>query len=106
MEVTDAGLTSITPISRLERLTRIKSDSVNSQKISRGLEIIRSQESINLEDPDFIDLRLDDIQLDIITEMYAKDPQLSKLKESSMLLTQDIKRLGMNYTETHATHFV
>ena len=48
MEVTDAGLTSITPVSRLERLTRIKSDSVNSQKISRGLEIIISQEIISI----------------------------------------------------------
>ncbi len=106
MEVPDAGITSITPVSRLERLTRIKTDSVNTQKISRGLEIIRSQESINLEDADFIALHLDDIQIDLITEMYAKDPQPSKLKESSMLLTQDIKRLGMNYTEAHAKQFV
>ena len=104
VEVTDDGITSINPVSRLERLTKIKNDSVNTQKINRGLEIIRSQESINLEDSDLIALNLTETQLDLITEMYSKDPQPSKLKESSMLLTQDIKRLGRNYTESNANN--
>jgi hypothetical protein len=102
----EAGEASNNPVSRLERLTKIKIDSVSSQKINRGLEIIRSQESINLEDSDLIALNLTETQLDQITEMYSEDPQPSKLKEPSMLLTQDIKRLGRNYTEFHAKQFV
>ena len=41
----EAGEISYNSVSRLERLTKIKIDSVSSQKINRGLEIIRSQES-------------------------------------------------------------
>ncbi len=44
----EGGETSYNSVSRLDRLNKIKIDSVNKQKIIRGLEIIRSQESINL----------------------------------------------------------
>ncbi len=102
----EAGETSYNSVSRLERLNKIKIDSANKQKIIRGLEIIRSQESINLEDSDLMALNLTESQLDQITDMYSEDPQPGKLKEQSLLLTQDIKRLGKNYTETHAKQFV
>jgi hypothetical protein len=52
--VTDDGIASNTMISRLKRLNHVKSVALNDQKISRGLEIIRSQETISLHDPDFI----------------------------------------------------
>ena len=73
--VTDDGIASNTMISRLARLNHVKSVAVNDQKISRGLEIIRSQETISLLDPDFIALRLDEAQIDKIIDMYETDPQ-------------------------------
>jgi hypothetical protein len=104
--VTDDGMTSNTMISRLQRLNHVKSVAVNDQKLARGLEILRSQETFHLLDPDFIALGLDESQIDTVIEMYEKDPQPVRLKESSMLLTQDIKRLNRGYTEQHAVQFV
>jgi hypothetical protein len=50
-EVTGDGvLNTNNPISHLERLIRVKSVADNLQKLSRGLEIIRSQESVSLTD--------------------------------------------------------
>ena len=63
LEVPDDGITSINPVSRLERLTKIKNDSViilliealrllnlkrPSQLLNRGSEIIISQETISI----------------------------------------------------------
>ena len=87
-------------ISRLKRLNHVKSVAENNQKISRGLEIIRSQETISLHDPDFIALGLDESQIDKICEMYEKDPQPIRLKESSMILTQDIKYIEFRFYQT------
>jgi hypothetical protein len=80
----EGGETSYNSVSRLDRLNKIKIDSVNKQKIIRGLEIIRSQESINLEDSDLMALNLTESQLDQITDMYSEDPQPGKLKEPSL----------------------
>jgi hypothetical protein len=104
--VTDDGITSNTTISRLARLNRVKSVAENDQKLNRGLEIIQSQETISLHDPDFLALGLTEVQIDKIIDMYETDPQPKKLKESSMLLTQDIKRLTRGYTELNAVEFV
>jgi hypothetical protein len=59
-EVTGDGLVLNTnnSISRLERLIRVKSVADKNQKLSRGLEIIRSQETISLTDPDFLVLMM------------------------------------------------
>jgi hypothetical protein len=104
--VTGDGILNILPISRLERLIRVKSVSDNNQKLSRGLEIIRSQETISLSDPDLLALGLTEAQMEEITILYETDPQPIKLSGSSMLLTQDIKRLSRGYTTDNAVEFV
>ncbi len=106
-EVTGDGVVNTeNSISYLERLIRVKSVADNKQKLTRGLEIIRSQETISLTDPDFLALNLNDTQLEEVVLLYESDPQPVKLSGSSMLLTQDIKRLSKGYTESNAVEFV
>ena len=93
-------MTSNTMISRLKRLNHVKSVAVNKQKLSRALEILHSQENFSLLDPDFIAVGLENFQIDKVIEMYERDPLPVRLKESSMLLTQDIKRLNRRYIST------
>jgi hypothetical protein len=93
-------------ITRLERLNHVRSVAVNKQKLSSALEILQSQEGFSLLDPVFIAVGLEESQIDQVIEMYAQDPLPVRMKESSLLLTQDIKRLNRGYTEQHAVEFV
>ena len=70
-EVTGDGvLNTENSISYLERLIRVKSVADNKQKLTRGLEIIRSQETISLTDPDFLALNLSNAQLEEVVLLY------------------------------------
>jgi hypothetical protein len=97
---------SSTMISRLERLNHVRSVAFNKQKLSRALEILQSQEDFSLLDPNFIAVGLEEFPIDQVIEMYEQHPLPVRMKDTSMLLTQVIKRLNRGYTEQHAVQFV